>query len=543
MPKVRGDSYTNSLWDEVFKLSDSGEISESDVTGDKELTEAFRALSRKSLYFLTKSVLLYDKLERETHLPICKFVQDLSIKRTLLLLPRGTFKSTISTIAFAIFILINYPNWALLIANQTDGNAQRLLSEVEQHMEGKNPMMNWLFPEWIKPGDRWKPWSGEQMTIPCRKIISGTPSITTIGVGGRAESPHYDVIIPDDLIGEKARDSDTEMAKAIVWHDGMEPLFKAPEEGIERMSGTHWSGSDLYCKIKRDSRYSVYWKPARDKESGKLFFEKLLPNSFLDNMKATNYQVFIHQYQNDPGSSAALELKLEWVRYYKLVSFEDEPVCQVNGKNYYVSDMDVVIAVDPAASGDEASQAARALKTGRAVLAKNAITVMGMAGDGKIFLLDMWAGRAIGENPERQCAFEMLKMCRKWVGYFRVMVVESYGAQGAFITIFNMLCEQVGEHYNVEPTPKGMQRAKNVRIRTILGSQAQNGNLYIRYSHDAFEEEFKQFPQGTKDILDSATWSVYTMIKPEAEVQEEQRESERKEILAARNASMGKGGY
>jgi hypothetical protein len=527
----------------VFKLSDDNKILRSDVVSDKELTAIFRDLAKRSLYFLAKCVLSYDKIEKETHFPICQFIQDLSIKRELLLLPRGTFKSTLATISFSIFLLINFPNYSILIANQTDGNAQRLLSEIEQHLEGRNEMMNWLFPELIKPGDRWKPWSVEHMTVPCRTTISGTPSITTIGVGGRAESPHYEVIINDDLIGEKARDSDVEMARAIVWHDGMEPLFKSPVDGIERMSGTHWSGSDLYCKIKKDPRYSVYWKPARDKDTNKLFFPKLLPHEFLDGMKATNYQVFIHQYQNDPSGSAALEFDMRWIRYYKLLAIEDEPVCVVNDKSYLVSEMDIVISVDPAASGDEESQAARALKTGRAVLANNAIGVIGIASDGKVFLLDKWVGRKSGENPERQCVMEIIKMCRKWNGYFRTVVMESYGAQGAFISIFNMLCEQYGERYAIEATPKGMQKAKNVRIRTILGSVAQNGNLYIRYSHDDFESEFKDFPQGKKDVLDMVTWGIYTLKKPEADAQEGQRKDDLKKTLSERASSIGRGGY
>jgi hypothetical protein len=260
-------------------------------------------------------------------------------------------------------------------------------------------------------------------------------------------------------------------------------------------------------------------------------------------MKATNYQVFVHQYQNDPSGSAALEFKMEWLRYYRLSLVNDQPACVVNDKTYFVSEMDVIISVDPAASGDEETQAAKALKTGRAVLAKNAIGVLGMAGDGKVFLLDVWAGRKAGENPERQCAMEILKMCRKWRGYFRTVVIESYGAQGAFITIFNMLCSQYNERYPVEPTPKGMQKAKNVRIRTILGSVAQNGNLYIRYCHDAFEDEFKSFPQGTKDILDMATWAVYTMSKPESDAQEERHQQELNEVLATRFKSIGRGGY
>ena len=187
--------------DEVFQLSESGAISESDIAHDRELRARYRELARKSLYFWTKAVLGYPDLTPHTHLPYANFLQDLSKQHELDLLPRGCFKTTVGTIGFASRHMVFHPNDWVLISNQTELNVERMVLEVEQHFDGSNPVMNWLFPEKIKPGDKWRPWTSRMMTLPGRTVISGTPSLTGMGVGAKVESWHFHVIVRDDLGG------------------------------------------------------------------------------------------------------------------------------------------------------------------------------------------------------------------------------------------------------------------------------------------------------------------------------------------------------
>jgi phage terminase large subunit-like protein len=528
-------------------LWEAGGISGSDVKADRELRETYRDLCKRSLYFLTKAVLGYVDLTKRTHKEYADTLQNMDILRLLDLMPRGVFKTSIGTIGFTIFSLINNPNYCILIANQAARNASRMLEEIEGHLEGENEMMNWLFPEMIKPGDRWKPWSTERMTIPNRKVFGGgtkgTPSITILGVGAKAESMHFHIIINDDLIGREAMLSEMVMLDAISWHDYSVSLFVNPVTGIERIHGTRWSISDLYSLLIEDPSYEVFIRQAINEKTGELFFPERLTREELRRIRDRNLAHYMSQYENNPMNSELLDFKKEWLNYFSLIKTEEGPTCVVDGKKHYVKDMTVGLFVDPAASGDIEMNIAQMLKRSRAKKANNCVGIWGLSGDGKYFLLDMWVGRGKGENPELQVANEMLNMVLRWRGYVRKGYVESYGAQRALITIFNMLARERGHAFPMEETPRGLQKAKKVRIRSAIGPNAQNGNVFVRASHDQFITEFTTFPQSTTlDTLDMSAWAFITLRKPLSKVQKEEslrNSNKRKRRLLYRTGRTG----
>jgi len=498
--------------DEVYKLWEAGRLSGSDVSGDAELRKTYRDLASKSLYFFVKGILQYPDLTRESHLPYCQFLQDFKVKRTLDLMPRGVYKTTCGTIGLAPFYVLNHPNNRGLIANQTADNAEDILLEIEGHFDGSNSMVNWILPDMVKPGDKWGPWNRKQMRFPCKD--GARASLEALGVGTRSETRHFHIIFNDDLIGSKDMESDREMLSAITWHDYSVSLFVNPRFGIERMHGTRWSLSDLYSVILEDPVYKYYIKPAIDPATGEALFPHILDLETLRHIRDTNYAVFMSQYMNDPLNPEALDFREAWVRRYALVKTDDGPACRADGRLYFVKDMDVVIVVDPAGSGDVDTRLSEVIKRGRAHKSNNAVAAVGHHGSGNYFLLDLWVGRGRGENPELQVAEQMMQMAMRWHGYARRGYVEAYGAQASLITIYNMLCRQQSFMFRFEEIPRGIQKAKTVRIRGALGSIGQNGQIYVRPSHDVFIYEYSRFPQIQQmDTLDAFTWAVL-MLKP-----------------------------
>lgn len=549
MSDVQSVVISNDCGNEVQKVRDVMGLPSSWWPARPQLWYELRCLCRESLYFLTKAVLGYKDLTKKTHYEYCRFLQDLSNKRTLDLMPRGVFKTTCGTIGFSIWYLLNFPNHYILIANQTESNAQRMLLEIEAHLDGSNPRMLWLFPEFINPGgSKVRPWNQSKMAVPNRDayggIISGMPSIQAVGVGKRAESLHYHVVINDDLIGEKAMVSDIEMLSAITWHDYSVSLFVSPKTGIERMHGTRWSLSDIYSVILENPKYKYFVRSAKDPETGELFFPELLDEETLADIRENNYAVYMSQYMNDPDNPEVLDFRANWLRKYKLFPSDNGPYCVVDGAKFFVKDMDVVLAVDPAASGDIDTNFAEVVKRGRARKANNAVEIWGLHGSGRYFLLDLWAGRGRGENPEIQVAQKMLDMALRWRGYLRRGYVESYGAQRALITIFKMLAQQNQFSLRMEETPRGVQKAKKVRIRSMLAWPAENGLICIRPIHDRFEYEFSKFPQSDLfDTLDAAYWAFYHLKKPMAPVEAADRTARREQHKRMRIAMVGRGGY
>lgn len=551
-------SRTDDQRDDVSEVQGDGSVRVGDIPvyGDgpddtaqpevvEELRQRYRKLAKKSLYFLCKAVLGYKDITMRTHWDYAKFIQDISNRRTLDLMPRSTFKTSIGTIGFCIWLLINNPNLFILLANQTAGNAERMLLEIEAHLDGSNPMMVWLFPELIRPHLRYQPWSSSRMTVPNRTVVSGTPSIMTIGVGGKAESLHFHVIIKDDLIGRAAMMSRLEMQDAIAWNDYSESLFVNPATDIERIHGTRWAIDDLYSFLIEDPNYEVFIRKAIN-EDGSLFFPERLDHDTLRHIRERNFLVFMSQYQNDPTSPENLDFKVDWLVYYKMGLDNDtgEYFCRIEGQDFWVKDMVVHLLVDPASSGDLDMQVAESLKRGRITKANNAVAIIGAHPSGRWFILDLWAGRAQGINPELQVAEKILELAQRWQGYLRKGWVEAFGAEGALITVFNMLCKDKNYHFQLDKIPRGQKRAKAVRIRSAIGPVAGAGLLCVRDIHDQFILEYSQFPQSsTFDTLDAVAWGLLQIPKPASQAATVERREEKLKQKRLRMRHVGRAGY
>lgn len=553
MSSLREADVTNNQRLEVLELSEAGKISESDVQGDSELKRIYRDLSLRSLYFFAKCVLRYRDMTVNTHMEFCRMIQDDSIRKFLGLVPRGCFKTSIGTISYPIWCLLRDPNDTILIANQIAKNAELMLLEIEGHVDGSNPMMNWLFPERIKASDKHKPFNQQMMNIPGpgRDRNNRNPSIVAIGVGGRAESLHFRRVVNDDLVGEKARDSEIEMLTAIAWHDYAVSLMIEPEKDHERWYGTRWGPADMYEKPIKSNDYKVFWRPAEDLSkvnpdgSHWLFFPERLSAKFLRELRERNFLQYMSQYQNDPQSPEGQEFRKDWLKYFELTKTDSGPVCEVGlDEKYPCSEMDIGIFVDPAGSGDLDRKMDEDIRRATAKKSVNVVAVVGKHGSGRVFVLDMWYGRGLGDNPELEVAQKMLEMAQRWQGYARRGWVEAYGAQSSLITIYNLVCSKAGYAFRYEELPRGENRAKKVRIRGAMGGIAQQGLLHCRRIQDLFIYEFGRFAASdAMDTLDAVTWGINTLHKPYSPVERQTVSKRVERRRRVRLASIGRAGY
>lgn len=150
----------------------------------------------------TKYLLGYDRLN-DVHKEWAKEV-DTTHRRKLFLKPRGTYKSTIYTIAYPIWKLVNNPNERILIANATSDNAEAFLREITTHLL-RNQRFKDVFGNLID-GNTSKVSS---VTLKSRTAFNKEPSISTVGVLGNLVSAHYSTIICDDLCNDKDRESES----------------------------------------------------------------------------------------------------------------------------------------------------------------------------------------------------------------------------------------------------------------------------------------------------------------------------------------------
>ena len=254
-----------------------------------------RELSKSSLYFLSRAILGFSDLTPHLHQEVCNIVQDFSHKHELILLPRKHFKSTISTISLPIWIHLQdfIPSLQMrgsdvriLIANESATNSEHFLSIIE-NLWDTNELLNILFPELVPDKSTRKRWNAKEMLLN-RRAMWPEASIETIGVGGAAQSRHYEVHILDDLIGKEAMESEVIMEKAITWYDYSESLSVSPIRYVSRVLGTRWSKKDLYQHIieKDAKKFFVYTRECR--ENGKPIFPEWYTNEYYEDLLAKN---------------------------------------------------------------------------------------------------------------------------------------------------------------------------------------------------------------------------------------------------------------
>ena len=410
-------------------------IAETDAPAkDKTLKELMRERALSDFYYFIKEILLYKDLVPHFHGSLCAFIQQTEapneMSRRLILLPRSTFKSTIATIAYPMWRLARDPDLRIMIISDTEKNATRFLREIKNHFE-HNKTFRSTFPEMIPPNFNTATWSQTEMVVNSRTAVWREPSIDAIGMGGGAESRHYDLIIGDDTITEKAIYSDTEMDKAIEWTGGLESLLVKPDDEI------FWIGSrkrlnDLYDAIigkfggKRDAKETPIGPHAIRKgdmlifsrsaiENGKPVFPERIPLKFLNRLAETDPHRYNSQYANNPIASGLNFFRPQDIRFFEWSDRGQIILPDIDGlpqgpiSPFY---MERMVIYDPSKAEKETSS-----KQGILTIAK---------GDGPIrFVLDA----EVSHIPPDEAIDILFELYTKWKP--GVVAIEHRGFQGS----------------------------------------------------------------------------------------------------------------
>lgn len=337
--------------------------------------KAMRKLAKKDLFWLCYSVLNYNRLTPAFHGDMCVEVnktEQLRFREWLSF--RGSFKSTILTIGHSIQCALPDDSsdspWPLclgtdirlLICHETHESAQRYLASITGHFLGNEFLMA-LFPECV-PNPRKHRINKSELELP-RKSIWNEPTFDTLGVGGRAQGRHYNKLKLDDLIGDKARDSKTEMKSAIEWFDNIQSLFSTFAKDSFDLIGTRWSFDDLYAHAhstygtnlhsyirKVEEPVKVLQPDGTHKTVKQVTFPEEFPQDSLAILRK-NKKVWNAQYLNDPFEGEG-GFKDEWLQYYY---YKDKTTLiyftglAKDKQEVSLSELNKYILIDPAMSG------------------------------------------------------------------------------------------------------------------------------------------------------------------------------------------------
>lgn len=335
---------------------------------------------KTDLFFLCKEVLAMDGslITEQTHRDLCEITKplipgydaaanpaDLNIRtvtndkgkkdeamsdqfdenrnKLLLLMPRGTFKSSIVTIGFTLQYILNDPNARILIDSETYTKAKDFLVEVKGHLESNQKYrkifkaIHGVFPDESKKNPSVR-WTDRAVDLACRTRWTKEPSISCSGIDRSINGMHYDLIIADDLHSEK-NTTNKEQIDQVKNHYKLVFSLLDPGKPII-VIGTRWDYQDLYQSILENERdsFNILVRQAKEKD-GTLFFPERLTEAFLEEQKKRQ-GTYIHscQYYNQPVDDDTATFKQSYIRYKKWEQVKDMPM------NWF-------LAIDPSEEG------------------------------------------------------------------------------------------------------------------------------------------------------------------------------------------------
>lgn len=322
---------------------------------------------REDLFFFAKEILGYDKMTLRTHQDVCTFTKPLlgyraryrrkkgyedefdnKKNRVLILMPRGTFKSSVVTIGFSLQYVLNEPNARILIDSETHSKAKAFLMELKGHLEINEKfrlLYAFMFNKYPDEDKRKTLWTDSAIVLSCRFTPKKEPTFSVGGVDTTKTGMHYDLIIADDLHSDVNTQNMDQIEKVKDHYKLYNSLLDPGKPLI--VIGTRWHYNDTYQHILDYERedYNILIRQAENPD-GSLFFPEVLTAKELEKFKRRlGTYLFSCQYQNNPVDDDTAIFRRSWIKTIKEDEIKGRPI------NWY-------LMVDPSYAGDSSDYAA-----------------------------------------------------------------------------------------------------------------------------------------------------------------------------------------
>ena len=243
---------------------------------------------------------------------------DINLTSHLYLMPRGTLKTSIITIAGTIQWLLNYPNDRVAIDSETVTKAQGFLTEIKGHFEENEKLRDiWhaLYGHYPDRDAKKKKWSTEGLVLATRERSRKEPSIDAIGPGVARNGWHYDIAFLDDLHSELNTKTKEEIDKV---KEHRKLVYSLLDPGAPQVVvGTRWSFADMYQEIIEEEyeEFNFITRAAMS-PNGEEFYPKRLSRPVLNRFRRIQgAYLFSCQYMNNPVDDETATFKREDFKY------------------------------------------------------------------------------------------------------------------------------------------------------------------------------------------------------------------------------------
>ncbi|GJM43721.1 MAG: hypothetical protein DHS20C21_05630 [Gemmatimonadota bacterium] len=320
---------------------------------------------------LATAVLGYEL--RPFHLKMLTF-QEAAATICLQLAPRGFGKSTVLTIARAVYEILRNPNIRILIASNTQLQAEVFLREIKSHLAANERLADVFGPY----QDESK-WDAREIMVKPRRSTAKESTVTCVGVGGPVASRHYDLILADDLVDEENARTGGQREKVATWY--YKTLLPCLEpDGRLSIVGTRYHYLDLYGHLIKNELADAYQVIRAIAEDGSTPWPEKFSLEFLEERKRQmGSTIFATQYQNDTALMKGTIFREEW-----FVPYEDAPDW---------AECDFYIGCDPAATRADVILSNRKATSDYWSILVGARPRTADGYSREVYLVDVWRGR------------------------------------------------------------------------------------------------------------------------------------------------------
>lgn len=423
------------------------------------------------------------------HKEMCEFVMDDSLRKKLMLVPRGHLKSSLITIGYSLLRIAQNPSVRILIANATYDMACSFLSQIKKHLRD-NKTFREYYGDLTTGADKW---SENMITVPTEtSFAKKEATVTAYGIGGNLVSQHYDVIIMDDIVNRDMINTPEQIQKTILFYKDALDLLEPT--GTLIIVGTRWHQNDLYGwildKTNREQVYKNFSIMIKKAYGGNLEtgegFVSLFPQKFtLDVLQTLKREKgpyeFSAQYENNCVPLEDARFKQDW---FKIV-LEDE--LKTRNINYFTM-------VDPAISQKKGSD-------------KTAIVTIGVDEFNNWFIRNIIWGQMlpneIVENVFNNWEqYHPKKIGMEMVAFQRSLqyaIHDEMRRRNIFLPMVELKAD----------------KSKDERIMGLVPRYAQGAVFHLQQCpyRDMLEEELVWYPRGKHDdIIDALAYGLQIAV-------------------------------
>lgn len=196
---------------------------------------------KSSLYLTAKELCGFKELQWGTHGEIIKNLES-SSTRKLVVAPRGSFKTSLCSIAYPIWLLIRNPNERIFLGSELYTNSKNLTREIRAIFESSAFIH--IFGEW-----RGQQWGEGELTVKRTKAYKEA-SITAGGVGTTKVGQHYSTVLLDDMNSQDNSNTPEKCQKVQDYYRYITSILEPT--GTLALIGTRYAASDVIGAVLKD---------------------------------------------------------------------------------------------------------------------------------------------------------------------------------------------------------------------------------------------------------------------------------------------------